>query len=213
MGKESSNKKIKSSIKKSISSIKKSTSSAPQSTSNTEKSISKKKSTSSTSKTTSSTSKISSSTSTSSTVYLGRIPHGFYEHEMRSYFTQFGTIDKLRLSRNKRTGKSKHYAFIKFTSPEVARIVCDTMNNYLLFGSLLKCHVVEKEHEDIWKGANKSFKPEDYLQRVRKQFNREKSEEERETVQTRLREREQQKMEKLKALGINYEIASYFKSK
>jgi nucleolar protein 15 len=29
-------------------------------------------------------------------VYIGRIPHGFYEHEMRSYFTQFGDITRLR---------------------------------------------------------------------------------------------------------------------
>lgn len=35
------------------------------------------------------------------TVYLGRIPHGFYEEEMRSYFSQFGEVTRLRLSRNK----------------------------------------------------------------------------------------------------------------
>ena len=35
------------------------------------------------------------------TVYLGRIPKGFYEDEMRSYFSQFGEVTRLRLSRNK----------------------------------------------------------------------------------------------------------------
>lgn len=35
------------------------------------------------------------------TVYLGRIPKGFYEEEMRSYFSQFGEVTRLRLSRNK----------------------------------------------------------------------------------------------------------------
>lgn len=35
-------------------------------------------------------------------VYLGRIPHGFYEDEMKDYFKQFGTVSRLRLSRNKR---------------------------------------------------------------------------------------------------------------
>lgn len=29
-------------------------------------------------------------------VYIGRVPHGFYEHEMRSYFSQFGDITRLR---------------------------------------------------------------------------------------------------------------------
>jgi nucleolar protein 15 len=35
-------------------------------------------------------------------VYLGRIPHGFYEEQMRAYFSQFGDISRLRLSRNKK---------------------------------------------------------------------------------------------------------------
>lgn len=94
-------------------------------------------------------------------VYVGRIPHGFYEHEMREYFAQFGDISRLRLSRSRKTGASKHYAFVEFTSADVANIVAETMNNYLMFGHILKCNVVPKEqvHESLWKGANKRFKP------------------------------------------------------
>lgn len=35
-------------------------------------------------------------------IYLGRIPHGFFEAQMRAYFAQFGTVTRLRLSRNKK---------------------------------------------------------------------------------------------------------------
>ncbi|KAI9841715.1 MAG: hypothetical protein M1837_000448 [Sclerophora amabilis] len=93
-------------------------------------------------------------------VYVGRIPHGFYEHQMRQYFSQFGEISRLRLSRNPKTGASKHYAFIEFTSSEVAQIVADTMNNYLMFGHILKCQVVPQSqlHPELWKGANRRFK-------------------------------------------------------
>jgi hypothetical protein len=38
------------------------------------------------------------------------------------YFSQFGKLTKVRLSRNKKTGKSKHYAFMEFQHPEVATI-------------------------------------------------------------------------------------------
>lgn len=38
----------------------------------------------------------------SAVVYLGRIPHGFYEAEMHGYFSQFGVIKNLRLARNKK---------------------------------------------------------------------------------------------------------------
>lgn len=35
-------------------------------------------------------------------IYVGRIPHGFYEKQMRSYFSQFGKILRIKISRNRR---------------------------------------------------------------------------------------------------------------
>ena len=95
-----------------------------------------------------------------STIYLGRIPHGFYEDQLRSYFSQFGTLTHVRLSRNKKTGQSKHYAFLQFQEDEAARCAAEAMHNYLLDGKLLKCQVVppEQVHEKIWKGADRKFK-------------------------------------------------------
>ncbi|KAI4251328.1 MAG: hypothetical protein LQ352_004917 [Teloschistes flavicans] len=93
-------------------------------------------------------------------IYVGRIPHGFYEPQMRAYFSQFGPINRLRLSRNRTTGASKHYAFIEFESEAVSRIVAETMDTYLMFGHILKCKTVapEQVHDNLWKGANKRFK-------------------------------------------------------
>jgi nucleolar protein 15 len=89
-----------------------------------------------------------------------RVPHGFYEHQMKAYFSQFGGINRLRLSRNKKTGASKHFAFIEFESSEVSEIVARTMNNYLMFGHILKVRKIpdEQVHKDLWKGAGKRFK-------------------------------------------------------
>ncbi|KAL5143497.1 putative RNA-binding protein [Glycine soja] len=39
---------------------------------------------------------------TATVLYVGRIPHGFYEKEMEGYIGQFRTIKKLRIARNKR---------------------------------------------------------------------------------------------------------------
>ncbi|KAK2021550.1 hypothetical protein LX32DRAFT_604560 [Colletotrichum zoysiae] len=93
-------------------------------------------------------------------VFISRLPHGFYEHELRGYFSQFGPINRLRLARNKKTGASKHYAFIEFAEESTAGIVSKTMDSYLLFGHILKVKTVPRDqlHEDVWKGANRRFK-------------------------------------------------------
>ncbi|TGJ85370.1 hypothetical protein E0Z10_g3408 [Xylaria hypoxylon] len=93
-------------------------------------------------------------------VYIGRIPKGFYEHQMREYFSQFGQVNMIRMSRNKATGQSKHFAFIEFAELGVAEIVAKTMDNYLLAGHILKVKIVPKSqiHEKLWVGANKRFK-------------------------------------------------------
>ncbi|OSX57804.1 hypothetical protein POSPLADRAFT_1185789 [Postia placenta MAD-698-R-SB12] len=141
-------------------------------------------------------------------IYLGRVPHGFYEEQMRAYFAQFGTVTRLRLSRNKKTGRSKHYAFIEFDSSSVAKIVAETMDNYLLMGHILTCKVIPKEkvHPELWVGSNKKWRavPRDRLARV--QHNKPRTAEEQQKAEKRLLQRQESKKRKLKEAGIKYDI-------
>ncbi|KAF8978433.1 MKI67 FHA domain-interacting nucleolar phosphoprotein [Entomortierella lignicola] len=148
---------------------------------------------------------------TTGVVYLGRIPHGFYEEQMKAYFTQFGKVLRLRLSRNKKTGKSKHYAFIEFASQEVADIVADTMDNYLLFGHLLKCKALQPSqiHPAMFQGANKRFKPIPWLKISKEKHNAEKTVSQSNLVKKKLLKNENAKRAKLAELGIDYEFPGY----
>lgn len=148
----------------------------------------------------------SSSDKRSRVIYLGRIPHGFYEDEMRAYFSQFGQVTRLRLSRNKKTGASKHYAFIEFAYPEVAEIVAKTMDQYLLKNCLLQCKLVppERIHPDIWKGANKRFRPLPLLKWAREKHNRERTPEQEAKRKQRIQSNNTKKMELLQQLGITF---------
>ncbi|KAG0247399.1 hypothetical protein BG011_001581, partial [Mortierella polycephala] len=148
---------------------------------------------------------------TTGVVYLGRIPHGFYEDQMQAYFSQFGKVLRLRLSRNKKTGKSKHYAFIEFASQEVAEIVADTMDNYLLFGHQLKCKALQTSqiHPAMFLGANKKFKAIPWLKITKEKHNAEKSPSQAKQVNKKLLKNESVKRAKLQELGIEYEFPGY----
>ncbi|EXB32334.1 MKI67 FHA domain-interacting nucleolar phosphoprotein-like protein [Morus notabilis] len=140
-------------------------------------------------------------------VYIGRIPHGFYEKEMEGFFQQFGAIKRLRIARNKKTGKSKHYGFIEFEDPGVAKIVADSMNNYLLFEHLLQVHLVppERIHPNLWKGFNFRYKPLDRVQIERKRLNKERTLEERQKLIDKIIKRDLARQKRIEAAGIDYE--------
>ncbi|KIW10403.1 hypothetical protein PV08_11366 [Exophiala spinifera] len=139
------------------------------------------------------------------TVYVGRIPHGFYEAQMKEYFSQFGDISRLRLSRNKRTGASKHFAFIEFKSNEVAKIVASTMDNYLLFGHILKCKYAEPGslHPDVWKGADKKFRKIPHEKLEREKLATPKTEAHWQKLVDKEQKRRDKKAKKLEKLGID----------
>lgn len=93
-------------------------------------------------------------------VYVGHVPHGFYEQEMEGFFSQFGELTNLRLSRSKRTGASKGYAFLEFGDAATAKIAAQTMDKYLMHGKQLVAHVVPVETANrpkLFKGSDKPF--------------------------------------------------------
>ncbi|ETW83275.1 hypothetical protein HETIRDRAFT_315159, partial [Heterobasidion irregulare TC 32-1] len=141
-------------------------------------------------------------------VSLSRLPHGFYENQLKAYFAQFGNVTRVRLSRNKKTGRSKHYAFVEFDSSSVAQIVAETMDNYLLLGHILKCSVIPKDtiHPELWIGANRKWRvvPRDRIARV--QHNKPRTEDEQQVAEKRLVKRQSERKRKLAEAGIDYDF-------
>lgn len=89
-------------------------------------------------------------------IYIGRLPQHFQEKEAKKYFRQFGDITRMRIARNKTTGRMKHYGFIEFKEEEPAKVAAETMNNYLIMGHLMKVEVVENPRDDLFPAKLKS---------------------------------------------------------
>ncbi|WVR05626.1 hypothetical protein IAU60_002648 [Kwoniella sp. DSM 27419] len=145
------------------------------------------------------------------TLFLGRIPHGFYEEQMKEYFGQFGDVSRLRLARNRKTGASKHYAYIEFTSQGVAEIVAETMNNYLLMGHILKCQVIPEDdiHPQLWAGANKKFRPVPRARVEKKKHEKPRTEQQVAKADKRLKSKDAQRKKKIQKAGIDYDFEGH----
>ncbi|XP_010122416.1 PREDICTED: MKI67 FHA domain-interacting nucleolar phosphoprotein, partial [Chlamydotis macqueenii] len=142
-------------------------------------------------------------------VYVGHLPRGLCEPQMYEYFQQFGTVTRLRLSRSKKTGGSKGYGFIEFESDDVAKIVADTMNNYLFSERLLKCQFIspERVHENLFKSSNKMFlKP---SQPAVRRYNKIRSLVQKAKMTKRLLRKERLLRKRLAEKGLDYDFPGF----
>ncbi|XP_062588508.1 MKI67 FHA domain-interacting nucleolar phosphoprotein-like [Saccostrea cucullata] len=144
----------------------------------------------------------------SGVVYLGHLPHGFYEGQLKKYMSQFGKVKAVKVSRSNKTGKSKGYAFVEFQSDDVARIVADTMNNYLVFERLIKCQYIpsEKLHPKTMGRRSGVFKPPKAHIIARDRHNNRKAEFKQEKSIKRLLKKQKKRSDMLKVLGIDLKM-------
>ena len=112
-------------------------------------------------------------------LYVGHLPKGFNETELKNFFQQFGAVTKLRVSRSVKTARSRGYAFLEFAERKVAEIAAKAMNDYMMFGRKLDVHIMEDCHKDTFKHGNRDWKFTPTRQIFRAQKNEEKTPEQR----------------------------------
>jgi len=141
-------------------------------------------------------------------VKLSHIPYGFFEKEMWSYFSQFGRVQRLKLFRSTKTGNSKGFAFVQFVYESVAKIVAETMNNYLMFDKLLKCEFIpeSKIQPSMFKNWRRVIIPKLGEKRHTRKVNSHKDEYQEAKARCRLYTKLVKRNEKCKQLGINYQF-------
>merc|ERR1712142_168403 len=138
-------------------------------------------------------------------MYVGHLSPEFLEPEIRGYFGQFGTIQRCRLSRSKKTGRSRGFAFIEFSDIKDAKIAAKTMDKYLMHERIMKCAIIPKEkvHESLWKGANQKWNHGGLYRKQRMLYNKEKTNEQITAAKTRRDTKDEQLKAYLKELGVD----------
>jgi len=147
------------------------------------------------------------SNDSSSVIYLGHLPHGFFEPQLKKFFMQFGIVRKLKLFRSPKTGGSRGFAFLQFESPDTAQTVADAMQGYFLHDRQLVAHVVpsHKHHDGMWKMKKPT---EEMLEEAGKEEESEKKADPASVKKAHeaLLKRMAEKQNKLDAAGIDFQI-------
>lgn len=152
-----------------------------------------------------------SSTLPSTVVYLGHLPIGFEDHEIIVFLNQFGNVKRCRVSRSKKTGRSRGYAFVEFADHDVAKTVAETMSGYFLLEKRLVCHLVpmDKVHDLMFAKPSRTVSKAHLQKKAMVEENKRRTVQAMKGITAKLVEREELKRKKLADLGIDFNFPGY----
>ena len=151
-------------------------------------------------------------------IYVGHLPKGFNEKELKEFFEQFGPVAKIRVSRSVKTARSRGFAYLEFDSNKgengkrVAEMATKALNDYMIFGKKMDVHVVEEPHRDTFKHGNRDW---DFVPTQIKEQNKKNKEAEGRTDEQKkarvngLLQKEKEKRDRLKELEIAYDFPGF----
>lgn len=141
-------------------------------------------------------------------IYIGHLPLGFLEPQLKAFFSQFGEVCRVRLFRSRKNAHSKGYAFIEFALREVAEVAAQTMDKYRMFGRTLVCRLTEKGQvqEHVFRKCHKPFKRINWQARAAAQHNKPEGQLPSAKGISAVRKRMKKKAELLQKLGIDLEL-------
>jgi cold-inducible RNA-binding protein len=90
-------------------------------------------------------------------IYVGNLSYNTSEDDLRTLFTQAGTVTSVALIKDRDTGQSKGFAFIEMSSQAEAEKAIQTFNDYSFADRPLKVNLARpKEERGFGGGYNRS---------------------------------------------------------
>jgi cold-inducible RNA-binding protein len=86
------------------------------------------------------------------TIYVGNISYTLSEDDIRSIFEVIGSVESIKLIRDKRTGKSKGYCFIEMPEKKEAMEAINALDGKDVSGRnlrVIKAHSTKKVKEEV----------------------------------------------------------------
>ena len=75
-------------------------------------------------------------------IYVGNLPHGVSEEEIREMFAKFGEVESVTLVKDRFSGQSKGFGFVEMPSNSEADQVIKALNKTMLQGRDIKVNQV-----------------------------------------------------------------------
>ena len=91
-------------------------------------------------------------------IYVGNLPHGVSEEELREIFSKYGEVASVSLIKDRFSGQPKGFGFVEMPSNSEADQVIKALNKSMLRGQSIKVNQVEPQK----KGKKNARRPRSY---------------------------------------------------
>lgn len=80
-------------------------------------------------------------------LYVGNISYDTTEEELRTLFSQAGTVESVEIIKDRNTGRSKGFAFVKMSNQTEAEKAISLFNETLLDNRAIKVNIARPREE------------------------------------------------------------------
>ncbi|MGD0753341.1 MAG: RNA-binding protein [Anaerolineales bacterium] len=90
-------------------------------------------------------------------IYVGNLSYDTTEDDLRTLFTQAGTVASVALIKDRDTGQSKGFAFVEMSNQSEAEKAIQTFNGYTLSNRPLKVNLARPREERSFGGGGGGY--------------------------------------------------------
>jgi RNA recognition motif-containing protein len=80
-------------------------------------------------------------------IYVGSLSYNTTEDDLRTLFSEVGTVASVTLIKDRDTGRSKGFAFIEMSTQVEAEAAISRFNRFIFDGRELKCNLARPREE------------------------------------------------------------------
>jgi RNA recognition motif-containing protein len=85
-------------------------------------------------------------------LYIGNLSYNTNEEELRTLFAQAGTVESVEIIKDRNTGRSKGFAFVKMSNQAEAEKAISMFNETLLDNRAIKVNIARPREERPTRG-------------------------------------------------------------
>lgn len=80
-------------------------------------------------------------------LYVGNLPFSAEEDDLRGLFSEIGSVDSVKIIRERFSGKSRGFGFVEMETDELAEEAINKLNGYSLNGRALRVDMAKDKRQ------------------------------------------------------------------